>query len=229
MDTKGWKDHYVKNGSSIEKELLEIFDKDSSPTIADIGSCDALDTVIYSRIFPNSKFHVFEPVVENQNECLTNLYDYGVGDRAILHKCALGSRSGKANFYSSYGQIPDRNRIGSWNKSGSLLRPRLHILEFPWCRFKDSSVRVERLDSEVCGDIDFAHIDVQGAEMDVLRGGERALMNCKAIWIEVANVELYKGQVLKYQLEMYLKSKDMKCMKDTCADGKYGDMLWVRQ
>jgi hypothetical protein len=78
--------------------------------------------------------------------------------------------------------------------------------------------------------IDFAHIDTQGAETDVLLGGKRAFAETKAIWLEVANVELYQGQPKKHELSRILDGMGFKMELDTCTKIKsFGDMLWIRK
>ena len=42
--------------------------------------------------------------------------------------------------------------------------------------------------------IDFIWLDVQGAEMDVIRGGEKVLVKTRYIYTEYSDQELYEGQ-----------------------------------
>lgn len=83
-------------------------------------------------------------------------------------------------------------------------------------------------DLGIMNDIDFAHIDVQGAEMKVLNGGVRSFKKTKAIWIEVANIDLYEGQPLKPDICRKLCG-DFNIVKDTCGKDKSGDILFVRK
>lgn len=55
------------------------------------------------------------------------------------------------------------------------------------------------------GTIDFIWMDVQGAEIDVFRGGTNSLPKPRFIYTEYNNKELYKGQFNLTQLMKYLK------------------------
>lgn len=229
ITTKEKRDEYIKSGSEIEKELYQIFDKDSDIVIADIGACDGLSSIIYSKMFPNAFIHAFEPIVENASEMTSNFIEYGIMDRSAIHLHALGDRNGIIKFYKSHGQAEGVKDWDTGNKSSSLLRPRKHIAEHKWCKFDTIEVNCRRLDDENIDYLDFAHIDVQGAELLVFKGGSKTFKNTKVIWIEVSNIDLYAQQPLKCQIEQFMKHNKFQCMKDTCGSGKYGDMLWVKK
>jgi len=228
ITTKSKKDEFIARGSEIEKELLEIFPRDAEIVIADIGCCDALSSVIYSRIFPNATFYLFEPVKENVEYIRENIKEYGIAHRCTVYPTALGNVAGRRRFFKSYGQAEGIENWETGNKSGSLLRPRKHLTEHKWCKFKEATIDVVPLDMLTLKPISFIHMDVQGAEMQVILGGRRAIKNVKAMWIEVANIDLYAHQPLKNNIVQYL-SKDFKVIKDTCGDGKAGDILCLRK
>ena len=55
--------------------------------------------------------------------------------------------------------------------------------------------------------IDYNHwiLDVQGAELLVLKGAKKSLINCNSIQVEVSRVEFYEGGVLWNDLLIFLK------------------------
>lgn len=220
-------EEFIVKGSEIEKELLEIFGREDNIIIADIGACEGLSSVIYFKLFPNSTIHAFEPMAENCGKITLNFLEHGISGQ--VHCCALGGSKGNATFHSSYGKPPGSNIESGWNKSGSLLSPKEHLREHPWCKFKKRKVTVDTLDNIGIPHVDFVHMDVQGAEMLVLQNGKKTLKDTKAFWIEVANIELYKDQVLKGDLQRYMDRNGFKCIKDTCGNKMYGDMLFVRK
>ena len=229
--TQQKKDEFVSQGSEIEQELVGIFGRESLITIADIGACEGLSTVVYSQIFPNAQFVVFEPILENYDEMMANFRYYGILNR-IIHAIpyAVGDKKETREIWKSYGDAPGVVDWETGNKSSSLLTPKKHHEEHRWCNFSHgTSVQVVSLDSITKSanlTIDFAHIDVQGAEMMVLKGGQETFKETRAIWLEVANIELYNGQPLKRDIQIYLEKQGMKCTKDTCGREKSGDMLW---
>lgn len=230
--TKQKKDEFINAGSEIKEDLLKIFNQYAKLTIADIGCCEGLHTIIYSRLFPRAEFVVFEPIKENFNKMVKNFQEYNITNRIrLLMPVAIGDRNEKVLMWRSFGDAPGVSDWETGNKSSSLLRPKLHTREHKWCEFDHKEeVDVWTLDAlaEMVGfKIDFAHIDVQGAEMKVLKGGEKVFKNTKVIWLEVSNVELYAHQPLKCDISRYLNNKGMKCIKDTC-NVKFGDQLWTR-
>lgn len=229
MTSKQEKDRFIEQGSEISLDLLTIFKSDEPIVVADIGACDGLSSIIYAKLFPNSFIYAFEPRPDNYAEMNSNFVEYGLTGRFQAWRLALGDKVGSVEFYESYGDAPGK-RPGweTGNKSSSLLKPKKHLEDHKWCQFRPQSVSVKPLDSLALHKVDFAHIDVQGAEDKVLRGGRRTFKNTKAIWIEVANVELYEGQAMKNEIMRMLHMMGFKIVKDTCDKQHSGDLLCVR-
>ena len=49
-------------------------------------------------------------------------------------------------------------------------------------------------------------MDVQGCEIDVIKGGEVALRNTRFLYTEYSDTELYEGQANLQQIKKYLKA-----------------------
>lgn len=225
ITTKEQRDKFIAAGSEIEKELKEIFG-DKKITFADIGACDGLSSIIYMNLFPGSKGVAFEPLPENCVDMMQNFHDYGVD--VDIKMVALSNKIGDAVFYKSSGEDPKVEGWNTGNKSSSLLRPKRHLSEHSWCKFSQTKVMTTRLDSYKYK-FDFIHMDVQGAELLVMKGGENTLKLAKAVWIEVSNILLYANQALKSQVSFFLTYLGFKCKLDTCGNRKYGDMLWTKE
>lgn len=226
--TKEKRDAFINAGSEIEKELYQIFKKEDKIVIADIGACDGLSSIIYANMFPNAFIHAFEPRQDNFDLMFKNFEEYGIMNRCEMHLCALGDRDGMVSFYKSKGQAPGVKDWDTGNKSSSVLRPKEHLNCHKWCEFDQEMVVMHRLDDMHVDHIDFAHIDVQGAEDEVIAGGRDIFDKCKAIWMEVANIELYEGQPLRGQLIGHLFRLGFVIEKDTSRNARFGDILFVR-
>lgn len=72
---------------------------------------------------------------------------------------------------------------------------------------------------------DFLNIDVQGAELLVLRGGTSVLSKAKCVIAEVSTVPYYEGGVLYPELSAFLLSHGF---KPTQEPPDHGDMLFLR-
>jgi FkbM family methyltransferase len=227
--TKEKRDEFINKGSEIEKELLSIFRKDERLWIADIGACDGLSTIIYSKIFSNASFYVFEPLESNIALVWENFKDYNLLSRTLIFPYALGDKSGTMKFWKSHGQHKDVQDWETGNKSSSLLKPKAHLKHHQWCEFEEYSAEAKRLDeSRLMNDIKFVHLDVQGAELSVLNGGKKTFGRTKVFWLEVSTVEMYEGQPLKNDILRYFGDK-FTVIKDTCGDKPQGDLLLVRK
>jgi FkbM family methyltransferase len=69
-------------------------------------------------------------------------------------------------------------------------------------------ITTHRLDDiEEVRDADYLKLDVQGAELDVLRGGQKLLERVVAVSTEVEFVPLYEGQPLFADVDTFLREK----------------------
>ncbi|MDY7005637.1 MAG: FkbM family methyltransferase [Cyanobacteriota bacterium] len=75
---------------------------------------------------------------------------------------------------------------------------------------------------------DFLLLDVQGAELMVLKGAESILHNFKYILTEVSTVNIYKNGVLWDELKAFLNQKGF---KETTSEtpNKHGDVLFISE
>lgn len=228
------RDAYIQSPVEIEKELLFLLDKDRVKTVFDIGACEAEDSIRYSKLFPNSTVYAFEPRPDNILKGKESLQHYRC-TQVVLENIALSDTNGKAEFYLSEGQPEGAKEAEDWdfgNKSSSLLPPSDEMKKHTeWLRFKNkievNTLRLEDYAREKSlSEIDFAHIDVQGAELMVLKGAGDFLKKIKLIWMEVEAVELYKGQPLKTEVEDFMQAKGFVNVLDT-VNAVAGDQLYV--
>jgi FkbM family methyltransferase len=226
---------YLARKTFPEIELSKIFKTQDPLVIFDIGACEGEDSIRYARLFPNSRVYTFEPLPENQALVLANFEKFGVKN-AELQSFALADREGTSTFHVSSGKPPKKWEGEQWNygnKSSSLLKPELHNERFDWIEFSRSiEVQCNTIDRFLIKNrllrIDFIHMDVQGAELLVLKGAGSRISEITSIWLEVSEEELYKHQVLKNELEKFLlengfvKTHDEKC-------GFQSDQFWVNK
>lgn len=226
---------YLAELSEPETELLRLYRPAAAVTILDIGACEGEDTVRYARRFPRARLFAFEPLPANQALVRANLQRYGVTS-AELVPLALSDRRGEATFHVSSGRPPEKFAGDNWNygnKSSSLLAPAAETPMYGWVEFKETiTVPTETLDgfcaARGLGRIDFIHMDVQGAEHLVLRGGARTLPRVTAIWLEVSRRELYHGQALETEIGRLMRQHGfILCRESYRSDGVEGDHLYL--
>lgn len=195
--------------AQITKDLIRECVGKQKPTILEIGCNDGTDTLGLLDVFDNPTIYCFEPdpraiarFKEKVDQC-SNVH---------LFEIAISDRNGETTFYQSSGQPPDewaKTMPEGWDQSGSIKEPKDHLIVYPWVTFdKSITVKTARLDTWCNAHgldlIDFIWMDVQGAEMDVLRGGVDTFNKTRFLYTEYDTKELYKGQYNLKQLLKYL-------------------------
>jgi FkbM family methyltransferase len=200
---------------SIPEAQLSRFHKPGAPLfIFDVGSCEGEDSVRYARRFPRARIHAFEPLPANQTLIQKNLENHEVGN-VTVSPVALSAQTGEAVFHVSAGRPAIEFAGKDWNygnKSSSLLPPAGESPMYGWVHFPEKITVPTRTLDDYCEEhavtlIDFVHMDVQGAELLVLKGARRMLPRIDALWLEVSDQSLYQGQVLRPQMEAFMRSR----------------------
>jgi len=228
------RNNYILTDSSLKKDLLKLFKKNDKLTILDIGGCEGEESIRYSRIFPFSSIYVFEPLPENQKLIAENLEKYKV-ENVTMMPVAVSDEKGVSQFYVSSGHPEHESNELDWdfgNKSSSLLSPEKENNQ-TWLLFdKQINVNTVTLHSffieNKIDEVDFIHMDVQGAELKVLMGAKDSIKKIKVIWLEVADIELYKGQPLRMDIENFMKDKGFYLVKSE-IEGQVGDQFYLNK
>ena len=125
-------------------------------------------------------------------------------------------------------------------QSSSVLPPARHLQEHPDVEFRTKArVRSNTLD-EVMVHVDRVHgvgaenfntlvIDVQGAELMVLKGASQTLRNVQYVFSEVSYGNLYQGDVVLEDLQAYLKVFDFRLFWMRMTKHGWGDALFVKR
>ena len=66
------------------------------------------------------------------------------------------------------------------------------------------------------------------SELAVLRGLGRLLGQVGAIWLEVSNAEMYRGQPLRAEVEAFMSQHGFQLAVNAVRHKPQGDQLWVR-
>lgn len=148
----------------------------------------------------------FEPVPANYERLLETIrLDPEVPIEA--HQLAFSDMEGSAELHLSTAE-GDMAKHG--NKSSSLLGPGKLIEVHPWLKFEEWIVVPTRTLDAFCEMhripfIDLIHMDVQGAELKVLKGSMCMMEHIRAVWLEVERIALYEDQPLKDEVEAFMR------------------------
>jgi len=226
-------EEFINSKLPIKKELQMIFAKCEPSVIFDIGACEGEDSIRYSLLFDKAIVYSFEPLPSNYAKCLTNFTEFS-NTHIKAFQLALSNTNGVANFFISSGR-PEGTEDSDWNfgnKSSSLYPPEPSYKQNYWLKFENKiEVKTQTITSfckeQLIQKIDFIHMDVQGAELNVLKGAEDKLYSINAIWLEVENVSMYQGQPLRKDIEKFMKQSGFIKVVDTAVYADAGDQLYI--
>lgn len=197
---------HVNTGIS-HAEIHSLVGKDD-PVVLELGSNDGEDSARFLAEFPGIQLHCFEPDPRP-------LARFTINDpRCTLHALAIAAEDGVVEFHLS-GGTPPNNRMSDWDLSSSIRPPTGHLAVHPWCTF-DRTCRVparsldswfqEHAEIEV---IDFIWADIQGAEVDLIRGGAETLRNhVRYLYTEFYDSPMYDGQISRQEILKLLPEFD---------------------
>ena len=159
----------------------------------------------------------FDPIAYN---CDMIRNKTGADPTVTVHECALGAQAGEHTFY-----------VANNRASSSLLKPALHMQQYPGITFSECTATVKTLDSFNFSDAyNFLNMDVQGFELQVLQGGMHTLRHMQYILLEINTVEMYEQCVQFDQLQQFLQQHhfEFKEMDTAMGAGNWGDAFFVR-
>jgi FkbM family methyltransferase len=122
-------------------------------------------------------------------------------------------------------------------QSSSLLKPKLHLQQFPDITFDSTEiVQIRPMDQFAwlrSGDYNFLNMDVQGYELNVLKGSGKTLEKIDYIYTEVNRDEVYEGCARIEQLDDYLHNYNFQRV-ETCwcnggNEGTWGDAFYIKR
>lgn len=221
------------NNKVIHDRDFNIFKfiKKKNPVIIDIGANRGQSIASFSTIFPKAQIHSFEA-----NPCFFPILEELSNKNNLLkiYKHGLGSTNGTLKFY-----VPKIGNIYYLEEA----TVHFEMFDKPWVKqkyverevelegklsFDIIDVEIKCLDAIVIADPDIIKIDVEGSELDVLKGAERTLKKGKPILIiensDWANVTEYLKN-LKYNCYRL----DPKTMRLVPMHGETTNCFYIKQ
>ena len=140
--------------------------------IFDVGASDGRWSKSVMQIFPDATFHLFEPQVDIASEYQQTMADFiSQNPNAVLHKTAVGPEDGTVTF-----NVSENNPVGSTS-----------ITPANPARYTQVESPLTKLDSVIESGVaipQFVKMDIQGAELDALRGFEKNLKEVDLLLLE---------------------------------------------
>lgn len=189
--------------------------------IFDVGACDFNDSIRFRENFLYAEIYSFEPDITNLKNCPQKVYDYQINVVPV----ALSDVDDLVKFYSSISFGGNEHKA-----SGSLLKPKTKpntsegffhdTLLFDLNGYDIQTVRIDTFCKlNDISNIDFLHMDVQGAEYKVLNG----LGDIRPVFIfaETCEFETYESNITLETFDSYMKDLGYEIVKRFRDDTLY--------
>lgn len=179
--------------------IFRVMKNITSPCVVELGARTGEDEPWIRGVCHEDPCYVMvEPDLQNAQLIIDHPRGIDRNRRLILG--AVGEHDGEVQFHVSWN--PDD---GS-RTSGSIRKPTGHVIYYPKTEFypHPNTVPCWKLDTifnkEWLTKIDLLWVDIQGAERDMIAGGQEALKRTRYLFVEVESSELYEGQALREDL-----------------------------
>jgi FkbM family methyltransferase len=166
-------------------------------TIFDVGANMGQFSCAISHFYPQAFIFSFEPDPETFSKLKENTRK---SDNITTYNFAFGNENGKIEFNKN-----------SYHHSSSILNLHKENTDFPGGNITTINVDIFRLDTKA---VDFTiqkpallKLDVQGFELEVLKGGDKFISEFKYILLESSLDTLYENQPDFSQINNYLEQK----------------------
>lgn len=167
----------------IPSELPPLHPK----VIYDLGANIGIASLRFAALYPDARFYGFEPLPANHKVCVLN---YRNLRKAQAFPWAVGSRSEVTTFEPNEDPRGGQLRTAPGNpklQSGKPIDVQVYSV--------GDLIRVQKLEPP-----EFLKIDVEGAEMEVLRGMGDAVQSVKRMFVETHGATL-KAECLQWMRE----------------------------
>ena len=194
------------NNIAANIELEDLIKELKFQTVLDIGSNKGQFILLIEKLFNDDKdIYSFEPI----NEILEKQKNFFSNKKNILFfNFALGEKSSKRIL-----NITKRRDSSSFLKINDIITNSDHFVE------EEREIEIKPLD-ELMKNKNLikpilAKIDVQGYELEVLKGSKNFLKQIKYIIIEVSEDKIYTEQALENDIIKYLGDINFKPLNET--------------
>ena len=156
--------------------------------------------------------HLFEPQAEIYKALVENFKEFNLN----FYKFGLGSAETTATLNSE-----NQNE----GKSASVLAPLIHKQLYPEIIFdKQEQIDIKVYDLLEINDVNFLNLDIQGFELEALKGCKESLKNIDYVYTEINRDYLYENSCLVSDLDKYLNSYNF--IRAETKWGKDGLLPW---
>jgi FkbM family methyltransferase len=198
-------------------QYLESIKNINPKIIYDIGSGVLHWTDSAKTVWPNARYFVFDAMEDCESLYQEAEIDYNIG--------VLSDRDNRqVDFYENKEHFAGN----SYYRENPKFSPAAaHLFDDAHCVKKTTITLDTVIKNRGFPLPDLIKMDIQGAELDVLKGAHEALKNCQDLILEISHVEYNKGAPKKEEIISYVEKLGFKLIKSCFAtasgsmDGDY--------
>ncbi len=177
------------------KNFLKINTYINDYSIVEIGSRDCLDACEFAKNFDPKNIFVFEPSREGLKRCSEVLKDNPkYAERIILHGTALGVKNGISDFFEFSKKDPwalnkiniGASSIGEWTSEGLPNNHKHKVFKETCSKYKVPLLKGDNLLNHQKENYLIICIDVEGYELNVLKGLLKTLEKTHFVCVEMS-------------------------------------------
>lgn len=165
--------------------------------IFELGTNDGYHTNLMCDILhkhnKNFKYYAFEPDKRLKDIFLSKTKNYS--KNIFFSEYAISDTDDNSDFYLS----DDINKSKKYTGSSSIRKPKLVLTAWTDMTFEKTNIETISLDSFCKNNnieyIDFIWADIQGAEVDMINGGQNIFKKTSHLYTEYCDGELYEGEI----------------------------------
>lgn len=193
----------LSSGIAATVELENILKSINLETVIDVGSNKGQFILLIEKLFPNKTIYSFEPITEIL-EKQKKFFHYK--KNIFFYNFALGSSPSTKEFF-----ITKRMDSSSFFKINKIKNKNFEIQS-------KKNIQIFTLDEvmvnkEITKPI-LLKIDVQGYELEVLKGSDKILSKIDYLLIEVTDSEMYINQPISTEIIEYLQNRNFHIIKE---------------
>jgi FkbM family methyltransferase len=177
-------------------EMAKFFKLDPTNIIVDVGGAAGEMANIFSGSFPEAKIYSFEPLPSTYKLLLENTrhnsmiiaQNKGLGSVAKTDEIHVAHRFTSSSLFEMKKEIENPFFAEHLKEKGT------------------ESVEISTLDKEIPSDkkVNILKLDVQGYELEVLKGGTETLKRTAIVLVEMQNHDLYSEAPKYYDIDSFL-------------------------
>ncbi len=222
----------MKPSESNFKNLISFINKNkqlSINTIVEIGARDCNETLLFNNAFPNAQIFSFECNPATLPVCKKNIS--GIKNIKLIEK-AVSNKNETIKFYP----IDQEKTQTSWvdgnpgASSAFKASDKYNVEKYIQTEITVEATTIENLyTQEQLSSIDVLWMDIQGSELNALKGAVDKISDIKLIHTEVEFAEIYQNQPLFWDIKKYLVDNGFLLVKFTSFSTTSGDAVFINK